>query len=86
MDWNQRLTRCSTNQTGNFLRYLALRGLYTRLFEAIIIGDANGAGLRKVEFVLRDPLSLTGYTVEDSSCESLKVVGATGLEPVTSAV
>ena len=54
---------------------VALRGLYTRLFDSIVVGDADGAGFRKVEFVLRDPLSLTGYRVEDASCECLKVVG-----------
>ncbi len=63
---------------------VALRGLYTRLFDSIIVGDADGAGFRKVEFVLRDPLSLTGYRVEDADCECLKVVGPIGIEPTTS--
>lgn len=63
---------------------IALRGLYSRLFDSIVVGDTDGAGYRKIDFVLRDPLSLTGYRAEDASCECLKVVGLRGVEPRTS--
>lgn len=65
---------------------VALRGLYLRLFDSIVVGGVDASGHRKLDFILRDPLNLTGYRVEDASCDSLKVVGLHGLEPWTSAV
>ena len=64
---------------------VALRSVYARLFEAVVVGDEDAEGNRRLDFILRDGSSFSAdCRVEDVSSTCLKMVDPTRIERATS--
>jgi hypothetical protein len=58
---------------------VALKNAYRELFDCVIVGELDKNGKRDLKWVLK--YNLSSVTIEDVSCDSTKMAGASPLEP-----